>query len=239
MNQIQVLLNHLIQIKNYRDESSNISAMTAWRMVTGIEDNIVLHARMNELVRIALKLYSHLMIENEIDGSDADEDWIHEVLQGLSLQGNLHTNIDSIHKHTLTIIKSNVRNWNHGYTVHSSLDEDKIIELISKLQDERELIFENNKLSHDLKRVLITEIDKLIYCLENYQTLGEEFTKEVITDFYSEAFFNKDIQEYYKKNQSFKEIIDQISTAITISTFTTPVFANLIESTKNAIQNLS
>ena len=239
MNQIQVLLNHLIHIKNYRDESSNISAMTAWRMVTGIEDNIVLHARMNELVRIALKLYSHLMIENEIDGSDADEDWIHEVLQGLSLQGNLHANIDSIHKHTLTIIKSNVRNWNHGYTVHSSLDEDKIIELISKLQDERELIFESNKLSHDLKRVLITEIDKLIYCLENYQTLGEEFTKEVITDFYSEAFFNKDIQEYYKKNQSFKEIIDQISTAITISTFTTPVFANLIESTKNAIQNLS
>jgi len=239
VNQIQVLLNHLIHIKNYRDESSNISAMTAWRMVTGIEDNIVLHARMNELVRIALKLYSHLMIENEIDGSDADEDWIHEVLQGLSLQGNLHANIDSIHKHTLTIIKSNVRNWNHGYTVHSSLDEDKIIELISKLQDERELIFENNKLSHDLKRVLITEIDKLIYCLENYQTLGEEFTKEVITDFYSEAFFNKDIQEYYKKNQSFKEIIDQISTAITISTFTTPVFANLIESTKNAIQNLS
>jgi len=239
VNQVKVLLNHLISIKDFRDESKNISAQAAWGEVTEIDDIILLHTRMNELEGIALKLHSQLMVENEIEGNDPDEDWIREILQGLSLKGDLHTNIDSIHKHTYNLLKAQVRNWNHGYSVHSTLDVNKINELLSKLRDERESIFEDKTLSNDLKRVLILEIDKLIYCLENYQTLGEEFTKEAITDFYSEAFFNKDIKEYYQKTPTFKDAIDQVCAAITIGTFTSPVFSNLLEAAQNTVQSLT
>lgn len=241
MNQIQVLLNHLLEAKSYRDQVSNITAHTGWTKVTGLNDMIHLHQRMNQLIGITLNLHTQLTIENELDGVNhaSQHEWIKEIFKGLSLEGNFSTNIDAIHKYTLDIIRSNVRNWNHGYTVHSSLDEEKILELIEKLQRERILILENKKLSHDLKRVLISEIDKLIYCLENYNSLGEEFTKEAITDFYSEAFFNKDIKEYYQKTPGFKEAIDQVSAAITIGTFSAPIFTNLIEMAQNTIQNLS
>ncbi|MCX0334773.1 hypothetical protein [Acinetobacter radioresistens] len=238
MNQVQVLLNHLTLIKDFRDKSRNITASAAWAEVTEIGDVILLHARMNELESIALKLYSQLIVENEIYGNDPNEDWIREILQGLSLKGDLHTNIDSIHKHTYTLLKSHVRNWNHGYTVHSTLDDNKINQLLSKLKDERESIFVDKTISNDLKRVLIIEIDKLIYSLENYQTLGEDLTKEAITKFYSEAIFNKDIQKYYHKSSNFKEVIDQVCAAITLGTFTSPVFSSLLDVAQSTVQSL-
>lgn len=240
VNQIRVLLNQLISAKKIRDEQTNLSAKSGWNQATGL-DSIDLYQRMNELTAITLKLHNQLKLENELDGEnlDSNNDWTQEVLKGLSLEGNFSTNIDGIHKYTLKIIQSNIQNWNHGYKVQSSLDEEKISELINKLKSEKDTIFSNNEISRDLKRVLIREIDKLIYCLENFNILGEEFAKEAITDFYSHAFFNKDIETYYQKSPTFKDVIDQLSAAITIGTFTTPAISAFLEVTQKTISHIS
>ena len=52
-----------------------------------------------------------------------------------------------------------------------------------------------------------------------FSIMGEEFLKEAVTDFYSEAFFNKDVQQFYRDRPSFKDVIDAISACITIGPF--------------------
>lgn len=240
VNQIRVLLNHLMSAKEIRDNHASLSAKSGWVQATGL-DGIELHQRINELVSITINLHSHLKLENEIDDgiSDSDKDWILEVLKGLSLEGNFSNNIDGIHKYTLKIIQSNIKNWNHGYTIQSSLDHEKIFELISKLQSEKDDILQNKNISRDLKRVLISEIDRLMYCLKNFEILGNEFAKEAITTFYSHAFFNKDIENYYQSSPSFKDVIDQLSAAITIGTFTTPAIGTVLDLAQKALSHVS
>lgn len=221
MNQIEVLLTHLNNAKEYRKTTpSNVPAKTGWEKVTGIKGYIPLLNRMNELTNIALKLDNDFKLENEIDGVDHDSNWVSEVINGLGLHGNFVSNIDQIHGHTLTILRKSVRSWNQGYTVQSKLDEAKINELLTKLLDERKLILLDDNLTYDLRKILIKEIDKLLYSLKNISILGEEFLKEAVTDFYSEAFFNKDVQQFYQDRPSFKDVVDAISAGITIGPFT-------------------
>lgn len=240
VNQLQVLLNHLLEAKSYRDQISNISAYTGWSEITGLDSRILLCERMNQLISITLSLHKQILIESELNNDmyKPDEDWVNEILKGLSIDGVFATNIDGIHKHTLSIVRSNIRNWNHGYTVRSTLDSHKILALLNQLEEERNNILNDTEISFDLRRVLIIEIDKLVFCLKNYEVLGEEYTKEAITDFYSEAFFNKDIKEYYQKTPTFKDAIDQVCAAITIGTFTSPVFSNLLEAAQNTVQSI-
>lgn len=222
MNQIQVLLNHLNEAKEYRKSISsniNIPAQKGWEKITGLKTTIPLLNRMNELTSIALRLDSDFRLENEIDGEDHDSNWVSEVINGLSLHGNFTTNIDQIHNHTITILRRSVRNWNHGYTVQSKLDEEKIEEFLKKLKEERKIIILDDDLTYDLKKILLKEIDKLIYSLENFSILGEDFLKDAVTDFYSEAFFNKDVQQFYQDRPSFKDVVDAISAGITIGPF--------------------
>ncbi|ENV73553.1 hypothetical protein F946_01065 [Acinetobacter johnsonii ANC 3681] len=220
MNQIDVLLTNLNIAKEYRLTSpGNISAQAGWAKVTGIKENIPLLRRMNELTNIALKLDADFKLENEIDGEEHESDWVSEVISGLSLYGSFVSNIDQIHNHTFTIIRKSVRNWNHGYTVQSKLDEAKIKEFLSTLIEERNSILFDDTLTYELKKILLKEIDKLIYSLENFSIMGEEFLKEAVTDFYSEAFFNKDVQQFYRDRPSFKDVIDAISACITIGPF--------------------
>ncbi len=242
VNQLQVLLNHLSDAKLYRDQISvsNISAYSGWSEITGLTNRILLCERMNQLVGITLTLHKQIIVESELnnDMHKPDEDWVDEILKGLSIDGVFATNIDRIHKHTLAIVRSNIRNWNHGYTIRSTLDSNKILALLNQLKEERDKILSDTEISFDLKRVLIIEIDKLILCLKNYEVLGEEYTKEAITDFYSEAFFNKDIKEYYQKTPTFKEAIDQMCAAITLGTFTSPVFSSLLDVAQSTVQSL-
>lgn len=229
MNEIEVLLTQLNNAKAYRLTSpGNISAQTAWEKVTGIKNYILLLKRINYLTSIALRLDDDFKLENEIDGDDHESDWLREIINGLSLHGNFSANIDQIHSHTFTIIRKSVRTWNQGYKVQSNLDEEKIDDLLLKLKAERNEILCDEELTYDLKKILLKEIDKLIFSLENFSILGEEFLKDSITEFYSEAFFNKDIQQFYQTRTSFKDIIDAVSASITIGTFTAPAGALLL-----------
>jgi len=226
MNQIQVLLTHLNDAKTYRATltSPNIPAQSGWQRITGIKSPIPLLNRMNELSTIALNLHKSHMLDNEIDKISDDSGWIHEVINALSLHGNFGSNMDQLHNHTLTIIRTSMRSWNEGYKIQSTLDQEKINELVAKLGDERNSILSDENLTTELKKLLLKEIDKIIYSLTNYSILGEEFVKNAVTDFYSEAFFNKDIQKYYNSEKtSLKEIIEAISTSITIGTFIAPM----------------
>lgn len=231
MNQIQVLLTHLSDAKTYRGTltSANIPAKSGWEKITGIKSAIPLLNRMNELTTIALSLHNSHMLDNEIDKINEDSGWIHEVINSLSLNGNFIVNMDQLHNHTLTIIRTSARNWNEGYKVQSSLDDDKINELIGKLRDERNSILSDKNLTPSLKKILLKEIDKIIYSLKNYSILGEEFVKNAVTNFYSEAFFNKDVQKYYnKEGTSLKEVIEAVSASITIGTYAVPTATLLL-----------
>lgn len=242
MNQIQVLLTHLNDAKTYRGSltSANIAAKSGWEKVTGIKSAIPLLNRMRELTTIALELHNSHMLDNEIDKIDEDSGWIYEVINSLSLNGNFTANMDQLHNHTLTIIRTSARNWNDSYKVQSSLDEDKVNELIAKLRDERESILLDRNLTISLKKILLKEIDKILYSLKNYFILGEEFIKNAVTSFYSEAFFNKDVQQYYnKQGTSLKEVIEAVSASITIGTYAAPTATLLLGMAAEAITKIT
>lgn len=242
MNQIQVLLSHLSNAKIYRDSltSVNIGAKSGWENAIGIKSDIQLLNRMNELTTIALSLHRSHMLDNEIERIDDDSGWIQEVINALSLNGNFATNIDQLHNHTLTILRTSARHWNDGYKVKSSLDEAKINELIAKLRDERNSILSDESLTTALKKILLKEIDKLLYSLNNYSVLGEEFVKDAVTDFYKEAFFNQDVQNYYnKEGTSLKEIIEAVSASITIGTYVAPMATLLLGITAQVITKIA
>lgn len=242
MNQIQVLLTHLSDAKTYRGTltNTNIAAKSGWERITGIKSPIPLLNRMNELSTIALSLHKNHMLDNEIDKISDESGWIHEVINALSLHGNFTSNMDQLHSHTLTIIRTSMRGWNEGYKIQSSLDQEKINELAAKLRVERNSILSDGNLTTELKKLLLKEIDKIIYSLTNYSILGEEVVKNAVTDFYSEAFFNKDIQKYYNSEKtSLKEIIEALSASITIGTFTSPLGPLLLGMATEAITKIT
>lgn len=243
MNQLQVLLDHLNSAKNFRNTApANLGASQAWRDITGESSQLLLFSKMNNLTNIALKLHRNFILESEIEGESIDEDshdWIYEVIRSLSLSGNFCANTDQLHKHTLTIIKTNIRNWNHGYTIQSKLDQKKITELLDNLSNERVKILIDEELSYDLKRILLSQIDKLMYSLESFEVMGEEFLKEAVNDFYSEAFFNKDVQNYYKTTPSFKDVIDAVSASVTIAGATAPAVSFILGMANEAISKIA
>lgn len=198
---------------------------------------ILVDERINELTNITLKLYKQCYAEAELVGEvdDFDATWILEILTALSLQGNFVENVSEIHIHTYSILRTSIRNWNHGYSIQSTLDQEKIEELTDKLKEERTKILFDDCLSFDLKRILLIEIDRLINSLENFGLLGEENVKNIVTDFYASAFFNKDIQNYYQNNSSFKEVINDLSATITIGSFAAPNFVSLVDSITNSL----
>jgi hypothetical protein len=234
MNQISVLYNHLKKARNYAINTAGMKANEAWKRVAEKDNFIELSKVINELENITLNLYYTLKVEHEVEyGLEIpyENTWVPEVLKVLSLENTIGHNFSTFHGHTLDIIHAHIRNWNHGYSVRSKLDEQKITELVEKFSAIRNEIFLDINISEDLKRVLIVEIDKILYALNNYGAMGEELVKNAVNSFYSNAFFNQDITSYYQTHPSFKEAIDALSASITIATFSTPLIDMMVNTT--------
>lgn len=238
MNKLNVLHSYLKKAVEHRDllksRGQTSDALKGWHVITGIESKIDLYQRLNELQNIAFDLNNKMKIRASLDGDD-DDDWLYEIVVSLSPYGIFEKNLDNLHKHTLTIVKSNIRNWDGGYTIHSTLDEEKIKDFIENLQAEKQMIIDDLGISYNLKSILLEQIEKLIYSLQNFSVFGEEYVKDAATSFYTEAFFNKDIQEYYKGSPNLKETVEGICASINIANFVTPIVGFFIESATKVI----
>lgn len=228
MNQIKALYDYLNLGLNLARNTPGVQSSSGWKQILRIDSDsdLELEKMMLQLKSTTLELYDSLKTEYLIDHGNLvgfRNDWIFTVLKTLDLQGSLGQNFNNFNDNTLALVYAHIKGWNHGYSVKSKMDEEKVLELISKLENEKQKILDDQTITDDLKRVLIIQIEKLIFALRNFETLGNDQVKSAVTEFYANAFFNNDVTEYYKGHPSFKEVIDAISASITIATFSTPL----------------
>lgn len=226
MNQIKVLYNYLSLGLNLARNTPGLQSASGWKQILKIKSDLELQKMIVQLKSTTLELNDSLISEYLIEHGDLEgfkNEWILAVLDTLDLKGSMAQNFNKFDDNTLAIVYAHIKGWNHGYSVKSKMDEEKVLDLISKLEAEKLNILDDEFITDDLKRVLIIQIEKLIFALRNFETLGNDQVKAAVTEFYAEAFFNNDVTEYYKGHPSFKEVIDAISASITIATFATPL----------------
>lgn len=216
MNQVLYLVEELREVKQLSIQTGNVESMKGWKKHLGNSNDLVVRQHVNVLENISLSLFESLKIEAEINGHEIyDQTWIQETLRALSLQGMFPSNLSLISNQTLEYLRMTARTWQHGFEVKSSLDEEKVSHLVTLLEEQRSEIIKDEKLSFDLKRILVIELDKLIWALKKYSQVGDVLQR-ALKDFYGEVLLNPEVQNTFFNRSKLKDLVSQLSSYVTI-----------------------
>ncbi|BAP35423.1 hypothetical protein [Acinetobacter guillouiae] len=218
MNQVFYLVEELRKVKQLSEQLGGVESIVGWKKHLDSNNNLVVRQHVNVLENISLSLYESLRVEAEINGHEIyDQTWIQEVLDALSLKGMFPSNVSKVSNQTLEYLRMTARTWQLGFEVKSSLDEVKVSHLITALEEERAEIIKDDKLSFDLKRILVIELDRLIWALKKYSKVGDVL-QGALKDIYGEILLNPDVQNEFIGRSKLKDTITEISSYVTIGT---------------------
>ncbi|WP_173911607.1 hypothetical protein [Acinetobacter sp. Marseille-Q1618] len=218
MNQISFLVNEIIKVKEFSRSIGGCGPLTGWKNFLKAEDDFFVRYHVNNLQNIVLALHESLRIEAEINEQQLlDQSWIIQTLDALNLYGEFRENLSRVTPQSLEYLRMSARTWQHGFEVRSVLDEEKVSRLVTLLEEERAVIIQDDNLSFDLKRVLVTELDKLIWALKKYSKVGDVL-QSALKNIYGEVLLNPEVQNEFLKRSKLKDTIAEISSYITIGT---------------------
>ncbi|RZG48992.1 hypothetical protein [Acinetobacter wuhouensis] len=236
MNQVFYLVEELRKVKQLSTQLGGVESIVGWKKHLNNNNDLLVRQHVNVLENISLSLYESLKIEAEINGHNIyDQTWIHQTLGALSLQGMFQSNLSQISNQTLEYLRMTARAWQHGFEVKSALDEEKVSHLVTVLEEERAEIIKDDKLSFDLKRILVIELDKLIWALKKYSQVGDVL-QGALKDFYGEVLLNSEVQKVFSDRPNLKDKVAEISSYVTIGTAAYQYMPVLLEKTESFLK---
>ncbi|MFC6052342.1 hypothetical protein A6M14_12250 [Acinetobacter sp. Ac_877] len=240
MNQILYLFNELKEVKLLSTQlGEHASASTGWKKYLNTNNHLIVRQHLNILESISLTLFESLKIEAEINDHEIyDSTWIEQVLEALHFNGVFKRNLSQISNQTLEYLRMTARTWQHGFEVKSSLDEEKVSHLITALEEQRAEIIRDNKISLDLKRILVIELDKLIWALKKYSQVGD-IIQGALKNIYAEILLNPEVQNEFFKRSKLKNTVSEISSYLTIGATAYQYLPELTQKTVDILKLVS